>query len=233
LHAVNGFTNAAIVNSRFESNAFYGEQANGIWTLRFLDFCAASATVTALSTTHPLFSIRLDINLVVIGDRPEEHIRAAIKRVLQDFLGKPNRWGWEEIKLAALNAAKPSRVSRVTYEVPSIIEAGRTLTIVVEANVTERTPHLPVMKLSFSTPFRGDLLSATINSFDIHELMGTKMRALFQRKRGRDLFDRYWAITAPSAEPVEPKRIIESFTYYMAREGTTAPRDEFLHQFDH
>ena len=172
-----------------------------------------------------------DIDLVVIGDRPEEHIRAALKRVLRDILGKPKRWGWEEMKLAVRNVAKPSRVLRVTYEVLSVIEPGRMLTVVVEANVTERTPHLAVVKLPFSAPFRGGLLSANINSFDIHEMMGTKMRALFQRKRGRDLFDLYWAITT-SAKPVEPKQIIESFQYYMEQEGTAVPRDEFLHQLD-
>ena len=53
LHAANGFTNSAIANTRFESNAFYGEPVNGTWTLRFLDFCAASGTPTALSTTQP------------------------------------------------------------------------------------------------------------------------------------------------------------------------------------
>lgn len=53
LHAANGFTNAAIVDTRFESNAFYGEPINGTWTLRFLDFCPASGTSTNLSTTQP------------------------------------------------------------------------------------------------------------------------------------------------------------------------------------
>jgi hypothetical protein len=53
LHAANGFTNAAVVNSRFESNAFYGEPVNGTWTLRYLDLCAAQATSTALSTSQP------------------------------------------------------------------------------------------------------------------------------------------------------------------------------------
>jgi hypothetical protein len=53
LHAANGFTNSAIVNTRFESNAFYGEPINGTWTLRFLDFCVASGTSTNLSTTQP------------------------------------------------------------------------------------------------------------------------------------------------------------------------------------
>jgi len=53
LHAANGFTNAAIANSRFESNAFYGESVNGVWTLRFLDLCGIAGTPTVLSTTQP------------------------------------------------------------------------------------------------------------------------------------------------------------------------------------
>jgi subtilisin family serine protease len=53
LHAANGFTNAQIVNSRFESNAFYGEPINGTWTLRFLDLCAPSGIATVLATTQP------------------------------------------------------------------------------------------------------------------------------------------------------------------------------------
>jgi subtilisin family serine protease len=53
LHAANGFTNAAIANSRFESNAFYGEPVNGTWTLRFFDFCTSSSTLTTLSTVQP------------------------------------------------------------------------------------------------------------------------------------------------------------------------------------
>lgn len=53
LHAANGFTNSALADTRFESNAFYGEPINGTWTLRFLDFCPGAATATTLSTTQP------------------------------------------------------------------------------------------------------------------------------------------------------------------------------------
>ena len=52
LHAANGFTNSAIANSRFESNAFYGEAVNGTWTLRFLDWCGIAGSPTVLSTTQ-------------------------------------------------------------------------------------------------------------------------------------------------------------------------------------
>jgi subtilisin family serine protease len=53
LHAANGFSNLALANTAFESNAFYGELVNGIWTLHFFDFCAPSSISTTLSTTAP------------------------------------------------------------------------------------------------------------------------------------------------------------------------------------
>lgn len=51
IHAANGFANSSVVDSRFLTNAFYGEPLNGNWTLTFFDFCAASGTKTQLSTT--------------------------------------------------------------------------------------------------------------------------------------------------------------------------------------
>jgi hypothetical protein len=90
-----------------------------------------------------------DIDLVVVGERPERHIRLALRRVLKSVLGTPRLSAWEEIKLAIRNSVKPSRVLRMTYAVPSLIETGRTLEIVVEANVTERTSHRPVVKMPF------------------------------------------------------------------------------------
>ena len=53
------------------------------------------------------------------------------------------------------------------------------------------------------------------------------MRAMFQRRRGRDLFDLYWALTK-STSPIEPAGIIESFQHYMKQEGTKAGRAEFI-----
>jgi predicted nucleotidyltransferase component of viral defense system len=167
-----------------------------------------------------------DIDLVVIGDRPENHIRKALKRVLEGVLGTPKRSVWRDLKLAIRNAVKPSRVLRMTYAIPSLMESGTNMEIVVEANVTERKPHLPVIKIPFEFPFRGSMIQTQVNGYDIHELLGTKLRALFQRRRGRDLFDLYWALT--TAKPsVSPARIIESFQYYLKSEGSVAEQPEF------
>lgn len=138
-----------------------------------------------------------DIDLVVVGDRPEEHIRRAIRRVLKEILGTPKASAWDSLFLAIRNTVKPSRVLRLTYALRSIIEPGRVLEIVVEANMTEREPHRPVVEMPFGFPFRGKEVHTQVKGFDIHEMLGTKMRALFQRRRGRDLFDLYWAQTGP------------------------------------
>jgi predicted nucleotidyltransferase component of viral defense system len=172
-----------------------------------------------------------DIDLVVVGDRPEGHVRKALHRVLSDVLGTPKQSVWGDLKLAIRNTVKPSRVLRVTYAIPSLMEPGATLKIVVEANVTERTPHLPVIKIPFEFPFGDSTVSTQVNGYDIHEMLGTKLRALFQRRRGRDLFDLYWALTL--AKPaVDPAQVIESFQHYLKLEDSVARRPDFVALLD-
>lgn len=168
-----------------------------------------------------------DIDLVAVGNRPPNHIRLAIRRVLADVLGAPKKSVWDKLILAIRNTVEPSSILRMTYSMPSIIEPNRTLDIVVEANVTERKPHRAVVEIPFSFPFRDKTVQTYLKGFDIHEMLGTKMRALFQRKRGRDLFDLYWALTK-SPTPVKPREIIASFKHYLDLEGTQAGRDEFV-----
>lgn len=169
-----------------------------------------------------------DIDLVVIGDRPDEHVRKAINRVLLGVLGRPTSLAWQAVKLAVRNAVKPSKVLRVIYRVPSVADPrGMPLEIVIEANVTERKSYRPISLLPFSYLFRDEIVATTVNGFEMHEMLGTKMRALFQRRRGRDLFDLYWALTEAET-PVNPAEIIELFLYYLQQEGTVATRDEFI-----
>jgi predicted nucleotidyltransferase component of viral defense system len=195
----------------------------------FLSAQTAMRGGTLLHKIHlaPASRYSEDIDLLVVGTRPEEHIRRAVRRILADMLGTPKASVWDTLKLALRNTAKPSRVLRMTYSLPSIIEPGRMLDIVVEVNVTERKPHLSVVEIPFSFPFRDKSVQTQINGYDIHEMLGTKMRAMFQRKRGRDLFDLYWALTK-SPNPVDPSAIVESFQHYMKQEGTKAGRAEFV-----
>ena len=93
--------------------------------------------------------------------------------------------------------------------------------------MTERKPHRAVVEMPFSFPFRDKSIQTRIKGFDIHEMLGTKMRAMFQRKRGRDLFDLFWALTK-SPTPVDPAAVIASFQHYLKQERTKAGRAEFV-----
>jgi hypothetical protein len=53
MHVANGFANYSVVESRFLSNAFYGEPVNGNWTLTFFDFCGIAGYPTRLSNIYP------------------------------------------------------------------------------------------------------------------------------------------------------------------------------------
>jgi predicted nucleotidyltransferase component of viral defense system len=196
---------------------------------KFLSPQIAMRGGTLLHKVHlsPAARYSEDIDLVVVGTRPANHIRLAIRRVLADVLGAPKKSVWDKLILAIRNTVEPSSVLRMTYSMPSIIEPNRTLDIVVEANVTERKPQRAVVEIPFSFPFRDKTVQTYLKGFDIHEMLGTKMRALFQRKRGRDLFDLYWALTK-SPTPVKPREIIASFKHYLDLEGTQAGRDEFV-----
>ena len=65
---------------------------------------------------------------------------------------------------------------------------------------------------------------AGILTYQLDELLGTKLRALFQRRKGRDLFD--LALALRSFE-VDPARVVEAFSRYMAKEENRVTRAVF------
>ena len=64
-----------------------------------------------------------------------------------------------------------------------------------------------------------------IKTFTIEELLGTKLRALYQRKKGRDLFDLWYA-----NEKLKPdsKKIIEAFHKYISNEKLSITIQAFI-----
>jgi predicted nucleotidyltransferase component of viral defense system len=197
---------------------------------RFLSGQVAMRGGTVLHKVHlaPAARYSEDIDLVAVGDRPEGDIRKALLRVLRPLLGREKSSVWDSVQLAVRNAAKPSRILRCIYKLPSVAEPGRELTIEVEANVTERIPHFPVQRLPFTVEFRGAKLGVELVSYNINEMLATKMRALFQRRKGRDLFDLYWALSTQSALPVSVAEVLQAFGHYMQAEGEPVARAKFI-----
>ncbi len=66
--------------------------------------------------------------------------------------------------------------------------------------------------------------TATISTYGIDELLGTKLRALYQRKKGRDLFDLWYAVQSLE---VSPEAIVSCFLRYLEHEEHQVSRAEF------
>ena len=97
----------------------------------FLSAQVAMRGGTVLHKIHlaPAARYSEDIDLVVVGERPEGHIRKALMRVLRPVLGREKSSAWATLRLAVRNAAKPSRILRCIYRVPSVSVPGRELTV--------------------------------------------------------------------------------------------------------
>ena len=59
-------------------------------------------------------------------------------------------------------------------------------------------------------------ISCRVATYELNELLGTKPRALYQRRKGRDLFDLALALEDPR---VDPQRFVEAFSAHMKSAG--------------
>ncbi len=60
--------------------------------------------------------------------------------------------------------------------------------------------------------------------YSLDELLATKLRALYQQKKGRDLFDLWHGLTRGEAVPV---RIVRAFRLYLAGQRLDIPKLQF------
>jgi len=65
-----------------------------------------------------------------------------------------------------------------------------------------------------------------LTGYELEELLGTKLRALYQRRKGRDLFDIYWALVNAN---VDVERMIHCYKTYMEHSvGKPPTQKQFL-----
>jgi hypothetical protein len=83
----------------------------------------------------------------------------------------------------------------------SAFATGGPLTIKVEFNTFERSPARPVITRDYTVTSAWFSGTASVATFDLAELTATKIRALFQRKKGRDLFDLWLAVRHAGVSP--------------------------------
>lgn len=151
-----------------------------------------------------------DIDLVQITAEPFGPIMDKLREALS-FLGdKPIR-------------KQKQHNNTLVYRFDS--EGGISLRLKVEVNCREHHTIYGIQEVKYimqSEWFTGEVL---IPTYELAELLGTKMRALYQRRKGRDLFDMWFAITQKN---VDPNKIIEAWNFYMKKEDNNVTQKEFI-----
>lgn len=106
-------------------------------------------------------------------------------------------------------------------------DSGVPLRIKIEVNTHERSPALPLVRHRHdvdSTWWKG---GAPVQTFQPPELVATKIRALYQRSKGRDLFDLWLALEVLK---LDPAGILTAFEPYRPAGFTAALAKENLAQ---
>jgi predicted nucleotidyltransferase component of viral defense system len=174
---------------------------------------------TALYKLHitPAARYSEDIDLVQMQAGPAGSLMEALRSVLDPWLGEP-RWKQTE--------GRVTFVYRFTSEgTPPIA-----MRLKVEINSREHFAVHGFTRVPFAVVSRWFAGSCEIPTYELDELLGTKLRALYQRKKGRDLFDLAIAL---GRGDVGPARIVAAFIAYMEHGGhkiTRALFEQNMHQ---
>lgn len=152
-----------------------------------------------------------DIDLVQITAGPIGPILDNLQETLNIFLGAPKRKQTEDA--VALNYRMESEGTPV---VPMKLK--------IEINTREHEAYHGYTKKMFSVESRWYSGSCKITTFTLEELLATKVRALYQRRKGRDLFDLWLGLTEGRADAAV---VIKIFKKYMQAENNKVFQKEF------
>ncbi len=113
------------------------------------------------------------------------------------------------------------RAGMATYICRGPAEAGGVIQLKIETNVEETEPFLDRVRLPYAVASPWYAGKAEVSTFQLDELMATKLRALYQRRKGRDLFDLWHVLIA--LEP-DDARIVAGLDHYMSDDTFTFPQ---------
>ena len=151
-----------------------------------------------------------DIDFVQKNAGPIGKTIDAIRVLLKPWLGEP-KWKITE------------RGAKLIYKYEAINKTPAKLKI--EINTTEHFQALPLKTVLFVLESDWASGKANIITYELDELMATKLRALYQRRKGRDLFD-IWHVAKQKL--VDLDRVVSVFTKYCINDNIDIRAEDFL-----
>ncbi|MCE2928081.1 MAG: nucleotidyl transferase AbiEii/AbiGii toxin family protein [Candidatus Caenarcaniphilales bacterium] len=137
-----------------------------------------------------------DIDLVQIKSEPIGATLDQLRAVIDPWLGKPK---WKVTQ----------RSVKIYYTYPSI--DNEEVKLKIEINTTEHFHLKDLQKKNFSVNsewFSGD---ADILTYQLEEMMATKFKALYQRRKGRDLFDSWMMLNRELIDLSQAIQLLEEY----------------------
>jgi predicted nucleotidyltransferase component of viral defense system len=167
---------------------------------------------TALNKLHFPAPLRYseDIDLVRTAAGPIGPVLDGIRRVLEPWLGRAQ---FDQSPVA------PKLRFRVDAEDPATTASIR---LKVEINTREIMAMGGPLAIPFAVENPWFSGSADIPTFSREEMLATKLRALLQRDKGRDLYDLAHALDV--FERLDAARLVTFFTAYLGQAGQTISR---------
>ena len=152
-----------------------------------------------------------DIDLVQTKAGPIGDVLDEMRAALDPWLGEPS---WER------KANDVKLIYRVESEIAPIVK----LRLKIEINTREHAAFAGHVRKPFEVVSRWFSGLAEIQTFTLNELLGTKMRALYQRRKGRDLYDLWLALSGDLADPAA---VIDLFRRYTSGSDQEITREEY------
>jgi len=174
-------------------------------------FALRGGTALSKLILRPACRYSEDIDLVQTRAGP---IGAAIDRIrarLDPWLGNPRR---------DHSQGNTTLQYRFDSEIPPITP----LRLKIEINTREHFAVHGLEDVMLSVASRWFTGQAEIVTYTIEEILATKLRALYQRRKGRDLFDLWICL---DRNMVDPEGIAGCFGCYMRKEGHSISRAQF------
>src|SRR3989338_1339819 len=153
-----------------------------------------------------------DIDLVQINTGAIGPVFEALRGRLNPWLGEP-KWKLKE------------GIATFIYRFDSESIPITPMRLKVEINTREHFTVLGLVKKIFAVENQWVSNKAELTTYTLEELLGTKLRALYQRKKGRDLFD--IAMALKQFPSLEINKVIQCFDHYMDHAATKISRAEF------
>lgn len=154
-----------------------------------------------------------DIDLVQINKGSIGDILDKLKEVIDFFEIKP------KVKIKANN-------NNVIFRFHSEIQPIIPMRLKIEINCREHFSIIGFKDIKLNIDNGWFTGNCTLKTYELEELLATKLRALYQRKKGRDLFDLYHAITNSD---LNSSKIISCWHRYMDKEKSKSPSSkEFI-----